>query len=220
MKRRLEAKETVCDTETEQVQDGKKSKQTLIGAIEQIVNLAVELKLGDTFQEKVRPALAYVAERMSLNEEQALVFALFIEKSTDDHIQISDFAELVRCRTVRIISMMAEADILVEKRLIRRIKNGDSICYSVPMEVVNAIKENRVYTPAPIEHLTTEQLFDRMAEVLRKLTRSGCCRNLTCWLPPTRSLPSAGRFNPTIYMTTKGCFCTSSATISSTWTMT
>lgn len=61
--------------------------------------------------------------------------------------------------------MMAEADILVEKRLIRRIKNGDSICYSVPMEVVNAIKENRVYTPASIEHLTTEQLFDRMAEV-------------------------------------------------------
>lgn len=165
MKRRLEAKETVCDTETEQVQDGKKSKQTLIGAIEQIVNLAVELKLGDTFQEKVRPALAYVAERMSLNEEQALVFALFIEKSTDGHIQISDFAKLVGCRTVRIISMMAEADILVEKRLIRRIKNGDSICYSVPMEVVNAIKENRVYTPASIEHLTTEQLFDRMAEV-------------------------------------------------------
>lgn len=165
MKRRLEAKETVWDTETKQVQDGKKSKQTLIGAIEQIVNLAVELKLEDTFHEKARPALAYIAERMSLNEEQALVFALFIEKSTDDHIQISDFAELVGCRTVRIISMMAEADILVEKRLIRRIKDGDSICYSVPMEVVNAIKENRVYIPAPIDHLTTEQLFDRMAEV-------------------------------------------------------
>lgn len=165
MKRRSEAKETVWDTETKQVQDGKKSKQTLIGAIEQIVNLAVELKLEDTFHEKARPALAYIAERMSLNEEQALVFALFIEKSTDVHIQISDFAELVGCRTVRIISMMAEADILVEKRLIRRIKDGDSICYSVPMEVVNAIKENRVYIPAPIDHLTTEQLFDRMAEV-------------------------------------------------------
>lgn len=178
MKRRLDAKETVCDTETEQVQDGKRSKQTLIGAIEQIVNLAVELKLGNTFHEKARPALAYVAERMSLNEEQALVFALFIEKSTDDHIQISDFAKLVGCRTVRIISMMAEADILVEKRLIRRIKNGDSICYSVPMEVVNAIKENRVYTPAPIEHLTTEQLFDRMAEVFEKTDKERLLQEL------------------------------------------
>ena len=178
MKRRLEAKETVWDTETKQVQDGKKSKQTLIGAIEQIVNLAVELKLEDTFHEKARPALAYIAERMSLNEEQALVFALFIEKSTDDHIQISDFAELVGCRTVRIISMMAEADILVEKRLIRRIKDGDSICYSVPMEVVNAIKENRVYIPAPIDHLTTEQLFDRMAEVFEETDKERLLQEL------------------------------------------
>lgn len=178
MKRRSEAKETTCDTETKQVQDGKKSKQTLIGAIEQIVNLAVELKLGDTFQEKARPALSYVAERMSINEEQALVFALFIEKSTDDHIQISDFAELVGCRTVRIISMMAEADILVEKRLIRRIKDGDSICYSVPMEVVNAIKENQVYTPAPIDHLTTEQLFDRIEQVFEETEKERLLQEL------------------------------------------
>ena len=167
MKRSMKAKSTIHHAEAgvNQIQGKKRPAQTLIGAIEQIVNLAIELHLGEDFYEKARPALAYVAGRMSLSEEQALVFALFIEKSTDDHIQISDFAELVRCRTVRIISMMAEADILVEKRLIRRIKNGDSICYSVPMEVVNAIKENRVYTPAPIEHLTTEQLFDRMAEV-------------------------------------------------------
>lgn len=77
MKRRSEAKETVWDTATKQVQDGKRSKQTLIGAIEQIVNLAVELKLGDTFHEKAHPALVYVAERMSISEEQALVFALY-----------------------------------------------------------------------------------------------------------------------------------------------
>ena len=159
MKRESETKETTCDTKTQidQVQGVKKSEQTLIGAIEQIVNLAIELKLGDAFHEKARPALAYVAGRMSISEEQVLVFALFIEKSTDRRIQISDFAKLIGCRTVRIISMMAEADMLVEKRFIRRIKNGDSICYSVPKELVNAIKENRVYTPAPIDHLTTEQ---------------------------------------------------------------
>ena len=97
MKRRSEAKEVTCDTKAEidQVQGVKKSKQTLIGAIEQIVNLAVELKLGDAFHEKARPDLAYVAGRMSLNEEQALVFALFMEKSAYSRIHISDFAELV-----------------------------------------------------------------------------------------------------------------------------
>ncbi|WP_296109960.1 ATP-binding protein, partial [uncultured Alistipes sp.] len=180
MKRSMKAKSTIHHAEAgvNQIQGKKRPAQTLIGAIEQIVNLAIELHLGEDFYEKARPALAYVAGRMSLSEEQALVFALFIEKSTDDHIQISDFAELVRCRTVRIISMMAEADILVEKRLIRRIKNGDSICYSVPMEVVNAIKENRVYTPAPIEHLTTEQLFDRMAEVFEETDKERLLQKL------------------------------------------
>lgn len=170
MKRRSEAKNTIRDAETgvSQAQVKKKSEQTLIGAIEQIVNLAIELQLGEAFYEKAREFLTFVAERMSINEEQALIFALFMEKSAYSRIQISDFAELVGCRMVRIISMMAEADILVEKRFIRRIKEDKSVYYSVPMEVVNAIKENRVYTPAPIDHLTTEQLFDRIADIFEE----------------------------------------------------
>lgn len=167
MKRSMKAKSTISHAEAgvNQIQGKKRPAQTLIGAIEQIVNLAIELHLGEEFYEKARPALAYVAGRMSLSKEQALVFALFMEKSAYSQIHISDFAELVGCRMVRIISMMAEADILVERRFIRRCKEDNSVYYSVPKEVVNAIKENRVYTPAPIEHLTTEQLFDRMAEV-------------------------------------------------------
>lgn len=170
MKRKSEAKSAILQAEAgvTRLQDKKKPEQTLIGAIEQIVNLAIELQLGEVFYEKARESLTFVAERMSINEEQALVFALFMEKSAYSRIQISDFAELVGCRMVRIISMMAEADILVEKRFIRRIKEDKSVYYSVPMEVVNAIKENRVYTPAPIDHLTTKQLFDRMADIFEE----------------------------------------------------
>ena len=170
MKRSMKAKSTIHHAEAgvNQLPDKKKPEQTLIGAIEQIVNLAIELQLGEVFYEKARESLTFVAERMSINEEQALVFALFMEKSAYSRIQISDFAELVGCRMVRIISMMAETDMLVEKRFIRRIKEDNSVYYSVPKEVVNAIKENRVYTPAPIDHLTTEQLFDRMADIFEE----------------------------------------------------
>lgn len=52
------------------VNNPKKPARTLIGAIEQIVNLAVELKLDTPFHEKAHSALAYVAERMTLDEEQ------------------------------------------------------------------------------------------------------------------------------------------------------
>ena len=137
-------------TEVDQplVNDPEEPARTLIGAIEQIVNLAVELKLDAPFHEKAHSALAYVAERMTLDEEQALAFALFMEKSTKPGIQLSDFAELVGCRTVRIISLMAAADRLAQRHLIRRIKRENTVSYSVPMEVVEAVKENRAFEPA------------------------------------------------------------------------
>lgn len=142
---------------------------TLIEAIEQIVNLAVELKLDAPFSEKAHSALAYVAERMSLDEEQALAFALFMEKSTDPRIQLSDFSQLIGCRTVRVISLMAAADRLAQRHLIRRLKRENALFYSVPMEVVEAVKENRAFEPAPIDNLTIEQLFDRMEQILDRM---------------------------------------------------
>lgn len=180
MKLRSEAQSAIHHAEAgvNQLPDKKKPEQTLIGAIEQIVNLAIELQLGEVFYEKAREPLTFVAERMSINEEQALIFALFMEKSACCRIQISDFAELVGCRMVRIISMMAETDMLVEKHFIRRIKEDNSVYYSVPKEVVNAIKENRVYTPAPIDHLTTEQLFDRIEQVFEETEKERLLQEL------------------------------------------
>lgn len=180
MKLRSEAQSAIHHAEAgvNQLPDKKKPEQTLIGAIEQIVNLAIELQLGEVFYEKARESLTFVAERMSINEEQSLIFALFMEKSAYSRIQISDFAELVGCRMVRIISMMAETDMLVEKHFIRRIKEDNSVYYSVPKEVVNAIKENRVYTPAPIDHLTTEQLFDRIEQVFEETEKERLLQEL------------------------------------------
>ena len=142
---------------------------TLIGAIERIVNLAVELNLDALFHIKAHSALAYVAERMTLDEEQALTFALFMEKCTDPRIQISDFSQLIGCRTVRVISLMAAADRLAQRHLIWRFKKENTVFYSVPMEVVEAVKENRAFEPAPIDNLTVEQLFDRMEKILDRM---------------------------------------------------
>ena len=172
MMEHLETKRgTSPKTEVDQplVKNPKEPAWTLIGAIEQIVNLAIELKLETPFSEKAHSALTYVSECMSLDEEQALAFALFMEKSTDPRIQISDFSDLIGCRTVRIISLMAAADRLAQRHLIWRLKKENTLFYSVPMEVVEAVKENRVFEPAPIDNLTIEQLFDRMEKILDRM---------------------------------------------------
>ena len=144
---------------------GRTASPTLIGAIEQIVNRAIETHLDEPFYSEAAPFLDYLGNRMALDCEQALVFALFMEQSTDNRIQISDFARMVGCRTVRVISMMAAADELVKRRLIRRVRKEDCLFYSVPMAVVTAVKEDRLYEPEPIDHLTSEQLFDRMGQI-------------------------------------------------------
>ena len=61
--------------------------------------------------------------------------------------------------------MMAAADELVKRRLIRRVSKEDCLFYSVPMDVVTAVKEDRLYEPEPIDHLTSEQFFDRMGRI-------------------------------------------------------
>lgn len=152
---------------------GRTASPTLIGAIEQIVNRAIETHLDEPFYSEAAPFLDYLGNRMALDCEQALVFALFMEQSTDNRIQISDFARMVGCRTVRVISMMAAADELVKRRLIRRVRKEDCLFYSVPMAVVTAVKEDRLYEPEPIDHLTSEQLFDRMGQIFDEAGKNG-----------------------------------------------
>ena len=172
MMEHLETKRgTSPKTEVDQplVNNPKEPAWTLIGAIERIVDLAVELNLDALFHIKAHSALAYVAERMTLDEEQALAFALFMEKCTEPRIQISDFSQLIGCRTVRVISLMAAADRLAQRHLIWRFKKENTLFYSVPMEVVEAVKENRAFEPAPIDNLTVEQLFNRMEKILDRM---------------------------------------------------
>lgn len=159
--------------------------QTLIGSIERNVNLAIDRNLDDTFAEEARTDLADVAERMSLSEEQALVFVLFMEKCTEPHIQLSDFAKMLGCRTVRIIAMMAETDILVEQRLIRKLFVNNTVCYRVPGEVITAVKENRTYTPEPIAGQTCEALFDRMEQLFDEADEDS-----SSWKPAVRARDS------------------------------
>ncbi|MCH5330763.1 MAG: hypothetical protein J1E04_07320, partial [Alistipes sp.] len=121
---------------------------TLVANMERVVELAVCTKLGEEFNSAAQPYLTYIAGRMSIPEKQALLLSLFLEKSSDRRIMISDFAQMLDCRTIRIISLMSEVDALVERGLVRRRKESDgSLNYRMPTDVVTAFKDNKVYAP-------------------------------------------------------------------------
>ncbi len=141
-------------------------EQTLAANMERVVDLATTTHLGEGFNSAALPYLTYIAERMSITERQALLLSLFLEKSSDRQIMISDFAQMLECRTIRIISLMSEVDALVARGLVRRRnKPNETPCYRMPMEVVTAFKDNKVYTPESNKGLSPEKFFDAMAKI-------------------------------------------------------
>ncbi len=140
-------------------------KETLLSNIEQVVNLVIDKKLGDEFYTAADTNLSYLAERMEITKEQALVFSLFMEKSCNHRIRMSDFADMIKCRMVQMVTLMGEADKLSERGFVQRHKNSSDIYYTVPIEVVEAVKEDRVYIPAPLTGLTSEAFLDRLDKI-------------------------------------------------------
>ena len=145
-------------------------KMDLLSAVEQIVEKAKGSGLSCEFYRKADKYIKYVSEKMELTKEQSVMMALFIDNSYDDSICISDFGEFLECRTTRIIKYMTDIDVLEKKELVICCRNGRSITYRVPMEVIEAFKRNERYVPRDCSGLSCQELFAEISTLfeLRK----------------------------------------------------
>jgi SpoVK/Ycf46/Vps4 family AAA+-type ATPase len=137
----------------------KKTLKTVLDHIECIVELVENSKLNKEFFLKAKKSISFVAKKMNLTTNQAVLFAIFIEKSNDTRIYMSEFSELIGCRLVRIIGLMSDIDELEKRRLVRCSRNGSQNSYRVPMDVINALKQNTAYILESAQDLTTKELF-------------------------------------------------------------
>lgn len=118
---------------------------TIIAHVEQIVNIAVSEKLGDDVFQKASESLEFVGDKLGITHRQALLLSLLVELSDSRRIDTSDIAKLTNCRRVRVLSLLSDDRVLIEKGLVVRKKNNGNIEYCVPNDVVNAIKNNEPY---------------------------------------------------------------------------
>jgi signal recognition particle GTPase len=140
----------------------KHKPKTLLAHIERIVELIENSKLNDEFYKEAKTSIQFVAKTMSLSASQVIFFSVFMEKSDDNRISISDISKFIGCRNIKAISMMNEIDELEKRRLVRCSRNGERLSYRVPYKVVNAVKQNIAYEPESSKNLTTEQLFQQI----------------------------------------------------------
>ena len=116
-------------------------KMDLLTAVEKIVELSKDSKLEPEFFKKAARPIKYLADRMEFTKEQAVMMSLFIDKCNDT-IRISDFSEHFQCSTTRVIRLMKGVNELECRGLVNCSRTRSGITYHVPMEVVEAFKND------------------------------------------------------------------------------
>lgn len=142
-----------------------KQKMDLLTAVEQIVEKAKGSGLSPEFYRKAARYIKYVAEKMELSKEQAVMMAVFIDNSDDTSITMRDMGQFLECRTTRIIKYMTDIDELEKRELVRCSRGSHQISYRVPIEVIEAFKKNEKYVPKDCTGLTCMELFGLLADI-------------------------------------------------------
>ena len=146
-----------------------KRKLDLLSAVENIVELAKESQLSPEFYCKAARFIKHLSGKFSLTKEQSVMMALFLDQSDDLRILSSDIAKYTGCRTTRIIRYMNDIDELVRRGLIIRSRTSCSVSYRVPIDVVEAFKVNKPYTPKDYSGLTCHELFNEFADIVDRV---------------------------------------------------
>ena len=142
-----------------------RKKMDLLTAVEQIVDKAKGSGLSNEFYRKADRYIKYLSEVMDLTKEQSVMLALFIDNSDDTSISLSDIGKFVGCRNTRIIRYMAEIDVLEKREFVRCNREDKRMRYRVPMEVIEAFKNNNKYMPKDCSGLSCQELFGEIEDV-------------------------------------------------------
>lgn len=148
-----------------------KIQMDLLTAIEQIVEKAKNSKLSPEFYRKASLYIKYVSDKLDLTKEQSVMLALFINRSDDDSIRISDLGEFVKCQTVHMLQYLKDIDVLVKRELLRCHKGTGSdnkfISYRVQIELIDAIKLDEKYVPRTRKGLSCHELFAELEDIFK-----------------------------------------------------
>ena len=141
---------------------------SILEAFENIVELAKDSNLDTTFLKKTATQVNFAAEKLGLTESQTILLALFVDKSENRRILISEIAEYIGCSTTRILRLSKDVDTLVELHYLKVSKSTRNISYRMPCEVIEALKNDTPYIRTKEEISNTASFFDEFAKIMKE----------------------------------------------------
>ena len=125
------------------------TKLLQVQLIDEIIVRMQDKKLSEESIKKAKPFIVEFAKRNNISENAAMLFAAFFNDFADHQIWIRDIAGFFECNKVKILTMWSAIEELVSRRFILQYKKdcGD-LYFTVPNEVVAAMREDRIYSPS------------------------------------------------------------------------
>lgn len=169
MKQHFNNKETVLNEVQQKDTKGKTQVKSVLEAFENIVELAKDTNLNPEFFEKASAYIKYASRKLKLSPMQTVLLALFVDRSEDNSIRISEIASYVGCRTTKILRLSSEIDILEDKYYLRASRSRNMLSYRVPSDVLKSLRKNQSYIHIvePITNLQT--FFDRFNDLMEEM---------------------------------------------------
>ncbi|MBD5254129.1 MAG: AAA family ATPase [Barnesiella sp.] len=144
--------------------------KSILEAFEHIVELAENSNLDDDFFTKASSCIRYASRKLGLTSMQVVLLAMFVDRSEDRRIMMSEMAKYTGCRTTKFLRLADDIDILEQRRYIRASRGRDSLSYRVPAPVLAALRANVPYTHVEEPVMDTQEFFDRFDQYLSEMS--------------------------------------------------
>lgn len=167
--RELDRQKVKTVDKSKQKDDAQNAKpKSILESFEYIVELAEDSNLDNDFFEKAAKHIKYASRKLKLAPMQVALLAMFVDRSEDSRIMISDIAKYTGCRTTKILRLSDDIDTLECQRYLRASRSRNSLSYRVPGTVIKSLRKNQpyIYEDEPIPD--TQTFFDRFDRLMNE----------------------------------------------------
>ncbi|MDE5728084.1 MAG: ATP-binding protein [Duncaniella sp.] len=167
--RKLDLQKTNTDDRSKQKNETTNVKpKSILESFEHIVELAEGSNLDNDLFDKASAYIRYASRKLKLTPMQVVLLSMFIDRSEDSRIMISEIAKYAGCRTTKILRLSDDIDVLESKRYLRASRCRRSLSYRVPGAVLKSLRKNQpyIYEEEPVPD--TQAFFDRFAKLMNE----------------------------------------------------
>ena len=144
---------------------------TTYNAVGSVIEIMKDSGLEVLYLHMAEPYLDFIAQQQQITTRQALMLSLMLERYYDHHLTNNDLAQTLNCELFDLLGYQDDIETLVRRRFLRSDGNKDSPSYRIPREVLNAVRDNRLYMPVSPRNLKPKELLAKIGDLFEQLEK-------------------------------------------------